>query len=395
MNDGARVIIIVLDSLGVGAMPDAGDYGDEGSDTLGNMARSLGGLCLPNLEALGLGNIGDFPGIFSRPVCNASYGKMAEASAGKDTTTGHWEMMGIRLEHPFPLYPHGFPPEVIEPFMKAVGTGILGNKAASGTEIIKELGEEHLRTGFPIVYTSADSVFQIAAHKDVIPLEKLYAMCEAARRILTGIHGVGRVIARPFTGPPGSFTRTHERRDFSLVPPDDTLLDIAKKHGCPVVGIGKIEDIFAGRGLTEAVHTVDNLDGMVKTLAAMERVERGIIFTNLVEFDMLYGHRNDPAGYYKALREFDAWLPEATGALSLGDMFIITADHGCDPTTPSTDHSREYVPLIVCGPGFKGGVDLGVRESFSDLGATAAEHLGVAIKRGKSFLREICAHTTS
>jgi phosphopentomutase len=338
---------------------------------------------------LGLGNIGEFEGIAKRPGCKGNYGKMSEASPGKDTTTGHWEMMGIRLEHPFPLYPQGFPPEIIEPFKKTIGTGILGNKAASGTEIIKELGEEHVRTGFPIVYTSADSVFQIAAHKDIIPLDKLYKMCETARKLLAGRHGVGRVIARPFTGVHGSFTRTHERRDFSLVPPGDTILDIAKVNGLPVVGIGKIEDIFAGRGLTEAIHTKSNTDGMEKTLETAKRVSRGIILINLVEFDMLYGHRNDPEGYYAALREFDGWLPGLMDALGREDMLIITADHGCDPTTPSTDHSREYVPLLVYGPGLKNGVDLGVRTSFSDLGATVAQGFRLTMPRGKGFLPAI------
>jgi len=385
----SRVIIIVLDSLGVGAMPDAESYGDTGSDTLGNIARHVGGLDLPNMERLGLGSVGEFEGVARMKDPVASYGKMAEASPGKDTTTGHWEMMGVKLERPFPVYPDGFPPEIIEAFKDAVGTEILGNRAASGTEIISELGEEHMRTGYPIVYTSADSVFQVAAHKDVVGLDRLYSMCMAARRILAGRHAVGRVIARPFTGAPGAFTRTFERRDFSLDPPEDTLLDIAKGAGFPVVGIGKIEDIFAGRGLTCAVHTTDNDDGMEKTLDEMGRVKGGLIFTNLVEFDMVYGHRNDPAGYYAALRRFDAWLPRALARLVPGDMFAVTADHGCDPTTPSTDHSREYVPLLVCGPGLKGGVDLGVRDTFSDLGATAAEHLGLRLRRGTSFLGNI------
>ena len=383
----SRAIILVLDGLGVGELPDAAAYGDEGSDTLGNIARRLNGLSLPNLERLGLGNVGDFQGIKKVPGCLGSFGKMAEASPGKDTTTGHWEMTGIRLERPFPVYPHGFPPEIIEPFKRAIGTGILANKIASGTEIIKELGEEHVRTGFPIVYTSADSVFQIAAHIDVIPVETLYEICMVARELLKGEHAVGRVIARPFTGTPGSFTRTADRRDFSLEPPGDTLLDIAKRAGLDVIGIGKIEDIFAGRGLTEATHTKSNADGMEKTLAALSLFNRGILFTNLVDFDMLFGHRNDAAGYYGALREFDSWLPGLMSAMREGDILFITGDHGCDPTTPSTDHSWEYVPLLVYGPGIRGGVDLGVRESFSDLGATAAEGLGLRLSRGKSFLK--------
>ncbi|MBI5696433.1 MAG: phosphopentomutase [Nitrospirae bacterium] len=404
----SRSIIIVLDSLGVGALPDAASYGDAGSDTLGNMARAVGGLSLPNLEALGLGNIGEFQGIAKRPDANGSFGRMAEASAGKDTTTGHWEMMGIRLAHPFPTYPDGFPPEVMDAFTKAVGRGALGNKAASGTEIIAELGAEHMRTGSPIVYTSADSVFQVAAHKDVIPLEELYRICGIAREILTGPHGMGRVIARPFVGEPSAgsaadggprqgptraslgtaptgFVRTHERRDFSLPPPEPTLLDLAKDAGYPVIGIGKIGEIFAGRGVTESHHTESNADGMRKTLDAVSRVNSGIIFTNLVEFDMLYGHRNDPAGYYRALREFDDWLPSCIAAMGAGDMLVITADHGCDPTTPSTDHSREYVPLLVYGPALRPGVSLGTRASFSDLGATVAEVLGLRLSRGRSF----------
>ena len=389
MDNFSRVIILVLDGLGVGELPDAALYGDEGSNTLGNIARALGGLSLPNLERLGLGNVGDFPGIKKIPDSLGSFGKMAEASPGKDTTTGHWEMTGIRLERPFPVYPHGFPPEIIEPFKRAISTGILANRTASGTEIIKELGEEHLRTGFPIVYTSADSVFQIAAHIDAIPLERLYEICAIARGLLTGKHAVGRVIARPFTGTPGSFSRTADRRDFSLEPLGDTVLDAAKRAGMDVIGIGKIEDIFAGRGLTEAVHTKSNADGVEKTLAALSRFKRGILFTNLVDFDMLFGHRNDAAGYYGALREFDAWLPGLMSAMREGDILFITGDHGCDPTTPSTDHSREYVPLLVYGPGIKGGVDLGVRETFSDLGATAAEGLGIKMERGKSFFKMI------
>ena len=382
----SRVIILVLDGLGVGELPDAASYGDEGSDTLGNIARALGGLSLPNLARLGLGNIGGFPGIKKVPGCIGSFGKMAEASPGKDTTTGHWEMMGIRPERPFPVYPHGFPPEIIEPFKQAIGTGILANRTASGTEIIEELGEEHIRTGFPIVYTSADSVFQIAAHTDIIPPETLYEICAVARGLLTGKHAVGRVIARPFTGRPGQFTRTTDRRDFSVSPPEDTLLDIAKRAGHEVIGIGKIEDVFAGRGITEAIHTKGNADGMEKTLAALGCLKRGILFTNLVDFDMLFGHRNDAEGYGQALREFDAWLPGLMSAMGQGDILFITGDHGCDPTTPSTDHSREYVPLLVYGPGLKVGVDLGVRETFSDLGATAAEGLGLKLQRGKSVL---------
>jgi len=357
-----RVTIIVLDSAGVGALPDAHLYGDEGSDTLGNLSRAVGGLRLPNLQALGLGNIHGIQGVPPAEYPLASYGKMAEASPGKDTTTGHWEMAGVKLDEPFPTYPDGFPKEIMDAFEAATGKKPLGNKPASGTEIIEELGEEHVRTGRPIVYTSADSVFQVAAHTDVIGLDDLYGICEAARKILVPPHGVGRVIARPFTGSPGAFTRTVDRKDFSLAPPKDTLLDIAKKDGYHVVGVGKIEDIFAGRGLTGSVHTVSNMDGVDKTLDALSDIGRGIVYANLVEFDMLYGHRNDSEGYARALTEFDGRLPEFLDILGADDILFITADHGCDPTTPSTDHSREFVPLLcarnLCGlgPGRKRGL---------------------------------------
>ncbi|HEY3346207.1 MAG TPA: phosphopentomutase, partial [Nitrospirota bacterium] len=376
--------------LGVGELPDAAKYYDTGSNTLGNMATALGGLSLPNFERLGLGNIGEFKGINKVPNCQASFGKMNEVSAGKDTITGHWEMMGVQLSQAFPTYPDGFPPEIIDAFKKDAGVGgTLGNKTASGTGILDELGEEHLRTGWPIVYTSADSVFQIAAHIDLFPLPKLYEMCEAARRLLTGKHNMGRVIARPFSGEPGGFARTFDRRDYSCAPPHDTVLDIAKASGLPVVGIGKIGDIFAGRGLTEDNHTKGNADGLRRTLEAMKRINEGIIFTNLVDFDMLYGHRNDAAGYYGALREFDGFLPRLLAAARDEDILIFTGDHGCDPTTPSTEHSREYTPLLVYGKALKGGVDLGTRGAFSDLGATVAEAFGLAASAGKSFLKEI------
>lgn len=384
-----RVMIIVLDSAGAGELPDARSYGDEGSNTLGNMARALGGLSLPNMGGMGLGNITGIAGVPPVARATGSFGKMAEVSPGKDTTTGHWEMAGVVLDHPFPTYPHGFPPEVIRKFAGAIGRGVLGNKAASGTDIIMELGEEHLRTGFPIVYTSADSVFQVAAHTDVIPLAELYRICEVARAQLTGEHCVGRVIARPFTGSPGGFVRTPDRKDFSVSPPEPTLLDIAKAAGLPVFGIGKIEDIFAGHGLTGSVHTAGNTDGMAKTLDATRTVKSGIIMVNMVDFDMLYGHRNDAEGYHAALREFDGWLPGLMAVLEPNDILFITADHGCDPTTPSTDHSREYVPLLVYGPGLVAGVDLGVRDCFSDLGATAADALGLKLNRGRSFLARI------
>ena len=384
-----RVFIIVLDSFGVGALPDAKDYGDEGANTLLHVAEAAGGLSLPNFESLGLGNLGDFKGLEKRDDCRSSFGRMAEKSKGKDSISGHWEIAGLRLDKPFPVYPRGFPPELMNEFKVRTGREALGNVAASGTEIIDRLGEAHMKTGQPIVYTSVDSVFQIAAHVDVIPLPELYDICRAAREMLSGEHAVGRVIARPFKGVPGRFRRTTDRRDFSLPPTGDTLLDKAKAARLTVVGIGKIEDLFAGRGLTEAVHTTGNTDGMARTLDAAERITRGIIFTNLVDFDMLYGHRNDAIGYYKALVEFDGWLPKMMGAMEEGDLLFITGDHGTDPGLSGTDHTREYVPLLVYGPGIKGGVNLGTRASFSDLGATVAEALEIKIDRGESFLKSL------
>lgn len=381
-----RIFIIVLDGFGVGALPDAKDYGDEGANTLLHIAETAGGLSLPNFESLGLGNLGEFRGLAKRENCIGSYGRMTEQSKGKDSISGHWEIAGLRLDKPFPVYPRGFPPELMDEFKARTGREALGNVAASGTEIIDRLGEAHMKTGQPIVYTSVDSVFQIAAHVDVIPLPELYDICRAAREMLCGEHAVGRVIARPFKGVPGRFRRTIDRKDFSISPTGDTLLDKAKAAGLPVVGIGKIEDLFAGRGLTEAVHTAGNTDGMARTLDAAKRITHGIIFTNLVDFDMLYGHRNDAIGYYKALVEFDNWLPRMMGRMRPGDLLFITGDHGTDPGLSGTDHTREYVPLLVYGPGIKGGVNLGTRECFSDLGATAAETLGIKIDRGESFL---------
>ncbi len=382
-----RVVLIVLDGLGVGALPDAAHYGDSGSNTLAHVAEAVGGLALPNLEALGLGYVGDFAGIRRMGEPDGCFGKMAELSKGKDTTTGHWEMTGIVLDHPFPTYPQGFPTEVIEAFQQAIGRKVLGNKAASGTEIIKELGEEHLRTGFPIVYTSADSVFQIAAHEQVVPVEQLYQMCREARRVLRPPHRVARVIARPFTGEPGSFQRTEERRDFSLEPPGQTLLDLLKQAGHPVIGIGKIDDLFKERGLTRAIHTGNNEASVDETVRVLSMVPRGLIFVNLVDFDMLYGHRNDAAGYAKALESFDARLPELLGGMRQGDLLCLTADHGNDPTTKGTDHTREYVPLLACGPHLARGVNLGTRPTFADLGQTIADALGVKrLAWGESFL---------
>jgi phosphopentomutase len=386
---GERVVLIVLDSVGVGALPDAATYGDEGANTLGNLARVTGGLSLPNLGRLGLGNILPLPGVPPEVHPAGAYGRMAQASPGKDTTTGHWELAGVILRQPFPTYPDGFPAPVIEAFEGAIGRKVLGNLAVSGTEIIQRLGEEHLRTGRPIVYTSADSVFQVAAHEDVVPLEELFWMCKVARRILVGPHGVARVIARPFAGPPGAFQRTPRRRDFSLPPPEPTLLDQLTQAGIPVTGIGKIEDLFAGRGLREAIHTAGNREGMEATRRWLARGE-GLLFTNLVDYDMLYGHRNDVRGYAAALTDFDEFLPQLVKRLREGDLLLLTADHGCDPTTPGTDHTREYVPLLAAGPRVKGGVGLGTRSTFADVGATAAEWLGgPPLPAGKSFAREI------
>jgi len=385
-----RIVWVVLDSVGIGEMPDAAEYGDSGSDTLGNIARKRP-LCLENLRRLGLANLKDLDGMAPVKAPEGAFGKCALASPGKDTTTGHWEMAGIHLERPFPLYPRGFPAEVMRAFEEAAGRGTLGNKAASGTEIIKELGEEHLCTGFPIIYTSADSVFQIAAHQDVIALEELYEMCRKAREILRGPHEVGRVIARPFVGQPGGFRRTEYRKDFAVPPPQGMLLDRLEAGGTPVVSVGKISDVFLGRGIARSIKTKNNADGMERTLEALAAEKRGLIFVNLVDFDQLYGHRNDVEGYARALEETDAWLPRLEAALSADDAAILTADHGCDPTTASTDHSREYVPLLVAGPRVRKGRDLGTRATLSDIGQTVAENFGVRIAKGESFLHEIAA----
>lgn len=385
-----RVVIIVLDSVGIGELPDADLFGDRGSNTLGNIARAIGGLNLPNLEMLGLGKIGEIKGLSDRITPRAFWGKMAEASYAKDTNVGHWEITGIVTDRPFPTYPDGFPTEIIEPFKRAIKREIMGNKPASGTEILKELGKEHIETGFPIVYTSADSVFQIAACEDVIPVDELYRMCQIARDILKGRHNVCRVIARPFVFRNGGFIRTERRKDFSIQPPYPTLLDLAVEDKIKVVGIGKIGDIFSHRGLTEEIHTRDNSDGIKKTINCIKRGSYGIIFTNLVDFDMNYGHRNDVIGYAKALKEFDIHLPEILYLLNDADILIITADHGCDPTTNSTDHSREYVPLIVYGRKFIKPRSLGIRKSFADIGATVAESLGLPpLNHGTSFLNEL------
>ena len=385
-----RVILIILDACGIGALPDAHLYNDEGSNTLANTAKAVGGLKLPNLEGLGLGNIDAILGVSPNTSASANYGKMAEFSAGKDSTSGHWEIMGLITEKPFPVYPSGFPPEVIQSFEEATGKEILGNKPASGTEIIMELGEEHVRTGKPIVYTSADSVFQIAAHEKIVPVNELYHMCTHARNILVGEHAVVRVIARPFVGGPGSFKRTERRKDFSLPPPSDTVLDILKRNHLPVVGLGKIEDLFAGKGLTDSIHSKNNSDGVDKLIEAIKKFKEGLILINLVDFDMLWGHRNDPGAFADGLEEFDGRLPEVMQLLQREDILIITADHGCDPTTPSTDHSREYVPLLVYDQSIAEGKNLGVRQSFADVGATIAEVFGIkGTGSGKSFFEEI------
>ncbi len=383
-----RVIWIVLDSVGIGEMPDAEAYGDRGSDTLGNIARRRR-LRLPNLCRLGLANIKTLEGLAPSAEPQAAFGRCALASPGKDTTTGHWEMAGIHLEKPFPLFPRGFPPAIIDEFERRTGRSVLGNKAASGTEIIEELGEEHMRTGSPIVYTSADSVFQIAAHEEVITLFELYKMCETARELLRGPYEVGRVIARPFLGSPGAFTRTANRHDYAVPPPRGMLLDQLEARDVEIFSVGKIFDVFLGRGIRDHEKAKSNADGMAKTLAAMDSVERGLIFVNLVDFDMLYGHRNDVEGYARALEEVDAWLPSFEAKLAPDDLAILTADHGCDPTTASTDHSREYVPLLAYGPNARHGVNLGLRGTLSDIGQTVAANFGTGIANGKSFLAEI------
>ncbi|RNC28723.1 MAG: Phosphopentomutase [Candidatus Dichloromethanomonas elyunquensis] len=385
-----RVVLIIIDSVGIGELPDAKDYGDEGSNTLANISKEVGGLHIANLSKLGIGNIIDIP--YVQPVMQplACYGKMTEKSKGKDTTTGHWEQMGLVTEQPFPTFPEGFPIEFIRDFEDRIGRGVLGNIAASGTEIIEKLGSEHIRTGKPIVYTSADSVFQIAAHEEIIPLTDLMEMCRTAREMLTGELNVSRVIARPFIGQAGSFQRTANRHDFSIVPPADTLLDHIVESGQKVMAAGKINDIFAGRGISETVPTNGNMDGVEKTLRYLKRNEPGFIFTNLVDFDMVYGHRNNAKGYAQALEEFDAKIPLILESLQDRDILLISADHGCDPTTSSTDHSREYVPLLVYGKEINQGINLGVRETFADVGATIAEALSVKPPlQGKSFFYEL------
>jgi phosphopentomutase len=384
-----RMILVVLDGAGIGEMPDAADWGDAGSDTFGHILESRK-LNLPNLQRYGLGNVRPLSGLapVAHPV--GSYGRCALRSNGKDTTTGHWEMAGIILERAFPTYPEGFPTVVIDRFVKETGVpGILGNIPASGTEIIKELGTEHVRTGQPIVYTSADSVFQIAAHEEVIPLTKLYEICETARRILDGPHQVGRVIARPFLGQPGSFYRTENRHDYAVPPPSENLLPALSQEGLDVVCIGKIASIYDSVGVTKDLTAKNNEQSIDQTIRALKERTRGLIFSNLVDFDMLYGHRRDTEGYAKALEHFDRRVPEIENAMNEDDVMIITADHGNDPTFPGSDHTREYAPLLVYGPSARPGVNLGTRDSLADIGQTIADNFGLRLTAGQSFLHEI------
>lgn len=389
-----RVIWIVLDSVGIGALPDAADYGDVGRNTLGHIA-DYRPLKLPNLVSLGLANIAPLAHLQPPSSASGAFGKGRTHSPGKDTTTGHWEMAGVWLDQAFPVYPQGFPHDLIAEFEKQIGRGTLGNKPASGTEIIQELGEEHVRTSKPIVYTSGDSVFQIAAHEDVIPIAELYRMCQIARKLLDGPHRVGRVIARPFAGAAGNFKRTTRRHDYAVDPPKPMLLDVLAELRVPVFGIGKIHDIYNGRGVDKYVTTTGNADGMAKLAASLRDSERGLIFCNLVDFDMLYGHRKDMRGFAESLEEFDRMLGPFLRLLRARDLLLITADHGCDPDPrwPTTDHSREYVPILAFSPGRGAAVNLGIRETLSDMGQTIAENFGGSIPHGKSFLMEIAAVT--
>ena len=391
MDKIKRVIVMVLDGVGAGEAPDAAMYGDVGSNSLGNVARAIGGLNIPNLYELGMGNITSIQGVPVNPNAKGAFGRFQPRSAGKDTVIGHWEMMGIYLPVAFPTYPEGFPPEVLDPFRESIGREILGNKPASGTEILKELGVEHMQTGKPIVYTSADSVFQIAAHEEVISLEDLYKMCEIARDILQGEHGVGRVIARPFLGDqPENFKRTTHRKDYPRNPAYPTMMQKLVDAGRDVYTVGKIDDIFNHRGITKKNHVLTNKESLDVTLRLLEEDFEGLMFVNLIEFDMIYGHRNDPRGYADALEQFDGFIPEIKKRLKPTDLVIITGDHGVDPTTPGTDHSREYVPLLAFGPMIKHGINLGDRETLGDIAGTLAEIFTLEPQPiGKSFLREI------
>jgi phosphopentomutase len=400
-----RVVILLLDGVGIGAMPDAADYGDADANSLSNVARAVGSLDLPNLQRLGLGNITPLLGCPANPNAQACFGRMAERSRGKDSTAGHWEITGVVTEREFERFPNGFPDELVRSYERAIGIRTIGNVAISGTEVIRLLGEEHLHTGYPIIYTSADSVFQVACHEDLWPVSELYRMCRIARALLSqgrnpnlrevGAYPrtswqVGRVIARPFAGKPGEFCRTPRRKDFSLEPAGETLLDRAKAAGLEVSLVGKLDDLFAGRGFTRSFHSVNNMACLDQTLLELRREFSGVLFTNLIQFDMDWGHRNDVRSYCQGLQEFDRRLTEVLAGLKPDDLLFITADHGNDPTTPSTDHSREYVPLLAFGTGIRGGVNLGTRTSFADLGQTAAEYLGLpGLDNGTSFLKEI------
>ena len=383
-----RAVAIVLDGAGAGSLPDADRYGDAGAATLTHVASAVGGLRLPNLQRLGLGNAVPMEGVPPAASPLASFGRAAERSAGKDTTTGHWELMGLVTEVPFPTYPHGFPPDLVAAFERVSGYGTIGNEVASGTEIVDRLGAEHVATGKLILYTSADSVFQIAAHEEIVPLEELYRICRAARAMLVPPHAVGRVIARPFVGTPGAFRRTPNRHDFSLEPPDGTALERIRDAGLPVTGVGKIGDIFVQKGLTRSFPTKGNAEGMARTLEVLDGQPDGFVFTNLVDFDMLFGHRNDPQGYADALEAFDDWLPELLARLGPGDLLLVTADHGTDPCFPGTDHTREHIPVLLYAPG-RPGRDLGTLPTFADLGATIAAHLGAAAPAtGRNVLQQ-------
>ncbi len=384
-----RIILIILDGVGIGASPDAEDYGDQEAATLQHVAQTVSGLCLPHLEHLGLGHIALVEGVakVSDPV--GCWGKMAERSPGKDSITGHWEMAGVVLDHPFAVFPDGFPEAIITAFIAETGLEPLGNIAASGTDILHDLGEKHLQTGRPIVYTSSDSVFQIAAHEDIIPPEQLYSICRQTEKILLP-YNICRVIARPFKGTCATnFYRTSGRHDFPRKPLSQTVLELLQQRGLSTCGIGKIEDLFAGKGLSDSLTTSNNLEGMDKTLQAMDKINQGLIMTNLVDFDMLYGHRLDSAGFAVALQEFDGWLPELFEKMLSDDLLIITADHGCDPTTPGTDHSREYVPLLLFSPAITAPIDLGIRQSFADVGATVAANFQISLPTGQSFLSQL------
>lgn len=385
-----RVILFIMDSVGIGALPDAEQFGDLGANTLGNISLQENGIHLPNLQKLGLGNIDGIVGVEPVESPLGVFGKSLEVSNGKDTTTGHWEIAGIHLNEPFKTFPNGFPEDVIKEIERRIGRKTLGNKPASGTAILDELGEEHMRTGSPIIYTSADSVLQIAAHEEIISLEELYKICNISREIMMGDNAVARIIARPFIGSVGNFSRTSNRRDFSLDPSGDTVLDIAKREGLDVIAVGKIEDIFNGRGITEAVHTVDNMDGINRTIEYIEKQNKGIIFTNLVDFDSMYGHRRDPKGYKEALENLDKRIPEILESMKDDDIIIFTADHGNDPTYKGSDHTREYIPLVIYGKNIKENTNIGIRKSFADIAATISDILEIpSTNKGESFKNSI------